>query len=217
MRRAFRMRYGIPQDAVLLLSVGELNEGKNHRAVLDALAGLRDKNVYYLVCGQGVLHEQLLRYAAGLGIAGRIRMPGYVEDVAAAYLASDIFVFPSRREGMPVALMEAMAAGLPCVVSDIRGSRELITEQELRFHPKHPEQLAEILTELLADKHRRRMYGSRNRQRSRNYDLVAVAKRMEKIYGKLLHGGHSCPDAGRQRGSTDERPRQGINDRGAVL
>lgn len=186
-RKAFRMRHGIPQDAVLLLSVGELNEGKNHRTVLDAMAGLRDQNVYYLVCGQGMLRERLLLHAAGLGIAERVRMLGYVEDVAAAYLAADLFVFPSRREGMPVALMEAMAAGLPCAVSDIRGNRELVTERRLRFHPGCPDELAEILDALIADKNLCRMYGGRNRHRIQKYDVTVVKNRMEKIYGSLAH------------------------------
>lgn len=122
----FHRKYNIPPNAKVLLSVGELNRGKNHRVVIRALAELSGKDVYYLICGQGNLEKELRRYADRLGVAGRVRMPGYQQDMQRIYPYADIFVFPSMREGMPVALMEAMAAGLPCVVSDIRGNRELI-------------------------------------------------------------------------------------------
>lgn len=144
MRRKMREQYSIPQDAVLLLSVGELNRGKNHRMAVKALAALdkHENDVYYMICGQGRLRRDLLLYAKKLGIGQRVRLVGYMEDIAAAYEAADIFVFPSKREGMPVALMEAMACGLPCVVSDIRGNRELSTDVgNLLFRLDRPEEL----------------------------------------------------------------------------
>lgn len=125
-KNQFRRKYRIPEDALLLLSVGELNKGKNHRMVIDALAALRRQDVYYMICGQGALRRKLKQHAGSLGVSSRIRMLGYQEEMPWIYQNADIFVFPSMREGMPVALMEAMAAGLPCVVSDIRGNRELI-------------------------------------------------------------------------------------------
>ncbi len=96
--------------------------------VIDALPAMADRDVYYLICGQGELREELLRYADSLGVRERVRMPGFVEDLRWIYWNADIFVFPSFREGMPVALMEAMAAGLPCVASEIRGCRELLNQ-----------------------------------------------------------------------------------------
>lgn len=129
-RAAFRLKHAIAQDALLLLSAGELNEGKNHRVVLEAAAQLKyqyqKKNVCCMICGIGRLQKSLVRYARSLGIEKQVFLPGYIEDMEAAYAAADIFVFPSKREGMPVALMEAMAAGLPVIASDIRGCAELI-------------------------------------------------------------------------------------------
>ncbi len=126
--QAFCSKLRIPEDAIVLLSVGELNKGKNHRMVIDALPAMADRDVYYLICGQGELREELLRYADSLGVRERVRMPGFVEDLRWIYWNADIFVFPSFREGMPVALMEAMAAGLPCVASEIRGCREPLNQ-----------------------------------------------------------------------------------------
>ncbi len=125
-KKAFCRKYQIPESASVLLSVGELNRGKNHRMVIEALSGLKRQDVFYLICGQGPLLGRLKQYASSRGVGERIRMPGYQDCMPWIYQNADIFVFPSMREGMPVALMEAMAAGLPCVVSDIRGNRELI-------------------------------------------------------------------------------------------
>ena len=192
---AVRRKYGIPDKALLLLSVGELSRRKNHGIVLRALALLKTgglahgKDVYYLVCGQGPLENQLVRRACKYGIDARVRLAGFVDDVAAVYRAADIFVFPSLQEGMPVALMEAMAAGMPCVVSDIRGNRELIGREELRFAPGNPVELAQRLACLIrCTRERREAYGVRNREKVRAYSLANVQKRMERIYTQFRDG-----------------------------
>jgi len=196
MRRKFREKYLIPQDAVLLLSVGELNRGKNHRYVMDVLAEFyRDINsarkicgrdshapeLYYMICGQGKLYRRLLKHARRLGMENRLRMPGYVEDVKAACQAADIFVFPSVREGMPVALMEAMASGLPCVASDIRGNRELVGA-DMRFGLDEPEKLKMLLRQFIKNPGLCRKCGLENQRRIQIYDTVFVQAAMESIY-----------------------------------
>ena len=183
----FSEQYHIPKDAVVFLSVGELNRGKNHRVVLAALAALRRSDVYYLICGQGPLHEELLLEADRLGVGNYLRMPGYQENMAWIYQNVDVFVFPSLREGMPAALMEAMAAGLPCVVSDIRGNNELIRRSERfslkRFEtPESPKELTDILERLLADEKYAQACGARNREHVKKYALAVVRKRMKRIY-----------------------------------
>lgn len=195
-RKKFRRKYRIPQEALLLLSVGELNRGKNHSMVIEALAALSRKDVYYMVCGQGELHGRLLQQANRLGVGDRIRLTGYMEDMPHVYQNADVFVFPSVREGMPAALMEAMAAGLPCVVSDIRGNRELIGDEMvcdmlavgnrlsggIRFSLRRPEQLCLALEQMFADKRLRQICGQYNREKIKGYGQEAVQKKMLMIY-----------------------------------
>lgn len=185
----FRRKYKIPEHALLLLSVGELSRRKNHRIVIAALSALRRKDVYYLICGQGPLRQELWKYAKSLGVADRVRMPGYQEELAQVYQNADIFVFPSIQEGMPVALMEAMAAGLPCVVSDIRGNRELIARAGgARFGLGHPQQIKQLnraLWQLIQDKKRRDLCGAYNRKKVEAYDLSVVLRRMKTIYAGM--------------------------------
>lgn len=185
-KQKFCRKYHIPYDAFVLLSVGELNKGKNHRMVIDALAAMKRMDVYYLICGQGELREQLQQYADKCGVGRQVRMPGYQTDVAGIYRNADVFVFPSVREGMPVALMEAMAAGLPCVVSDIRGNRELV--DHFRFSPDQPKQLLNALQSLLHNTDLRRRFGRYNQIRIKAYDQVRVNSKMKYIY----HGFQIC-------------------------
>lgn len=181
--KEFRRKYRIPEHALVLLSVGELNEGKNHRMVIHALASLPRQDVYYCICGQGDLRGELEQFAASQGVGGRIRMLGYQEDMPKIYQSADIFVFPSVREGMPVALMEAMASGLPCIVSDIRGSRELVDEAGgMRFSLKQPKQLILALEQMLEDGQLRAACGAYNRRKVGSYSREAVQKRMYRIY-----------------------------------
>lgn len=174
-------KYGIPSEAQILLSVGELSKHKNHRLVIEAMSALSRKDVYYLICGQGTLRRELQSFADKCGVGSRIRMPGYQEELAFIYQGADVFVFPSEREGMPVSLMEAMAAGMACAVSDIRGNRELISSG-FRFPLGQPRCLAALLDQLLGDPWLRHEQGSRNRKKVGNYSRAVVCAKMLGIY-----------------------------------
>lgn len=115
----------IPVDSILLLSVGELNNNKNHKVVIECLPAL-PKNMHYLICGVGPLKEQHEELAKKLDVLDRLHLLGYRNDVIRIMKSCDIFIFPSKREGLSVALMEAMACGLPCIASEIRGNVDLI-------------------------------------------------------------------------------------------
>ena len=134
-----RSELGVSNDSIVLLSVGELSERKNHKVVIDALGqikktdpSLMDK-ISYLIVGKGDLNDALISRAKKLGIAENVKLLGYRTDVYEIMKMSDVFVFPSLQEGLPVALMEAMASGLVCVVSNIRGNTDLINNEKGGF------------------------------------------------------------------------------------
>ena len=120
-----RKDLGVPDGATLLLSVGELNENKNHETVIRAI---KDMDVHYIIAGKGGLQEHLQHVIDELGMTNRVKLLGYRNDIGELCKTADIFVMPSYREGLSVALMEAMASGLPCAVSEIRGNVDLIEE-----------------------------------------------------------------------------------------
>ena len=129
LRIAKRIQLGLPQDAYVLLSVGELTKRKNQEVALHALKKLADPSIHYVLCGKGDLREHLEQTAAELGVTEQVHFLGYRLDVPEMYRMADCFLFPSVHEGLPFALMEAMESGLPIVCSRIRGNVDLIDDQ----------------------------------------------------------------------------------------
>ena len=121
-----RKELGLDKDDFVLLSVGELSERKNHEIIIKALSKLGNPKIKYLICGQGDLQEHLTNKARELNV--NVKFLGFREDILEISAITDLFVFPSRQEGLPVALMEAMAAGLPVICSKIRGNIDLIED-----------------------------------------------------------------------------------------
>ena len=123
-REAARRRWGIPAGAIAITTVGNCAPVKNHAAVIGALASLPDCFLYlHAGCEDEGRSERLL--AAGLGVADRVRLLGAVDDVEAVLQAADLFVMPSLYEGLGLAAVEALAAGLPAVLADVEGLRDL--------------------------------------------------------------------------------------------
>ena len=166
---------------MLLLSVGELNTNKNHVVVIRALATMNRRDIHYVIAGRGELMEQHKRLIAELGMQDNIHLLGYCNDVDRWYKAADIFIFPSFREGLSVSLMEAMASGLPCIVSRIRGNTDLIDpEGGILFDPHRVEAIRESILSILA---RDRMaMGRHNAAKIRRYELSAVLNQMQSVY-----------------------------------
>lgn len=131
LRNERRKDCGVGNEQVMLLSVGELSSRKNHMVVLEAIAGLNAnerENLCLFICGQGPLQNELEQYIVRNNLEKQVKLMGFCADVAKLYQIADIFVFPSLQEGLPVALMEAMATELPCIASRIRGNIDLLVD-----------------------------------------------------------------------------------------
>ena len=139
---------GILEDIPVLLSVGELIKRKNHETVLKALSQIKDKNFIYLICGRGVLMEYLKNLTKQLGLESKVKFLGFRKDIAEICKTADLFIFPSYQEGLPVALMEAMACELPVIASNVRGNRDLIAKENL-FEPNDVAALINLIKKQL--------------------------------------------------------------------
>lgn len=122
---------GIAENEKIILSVGELIKRKNHEVIIRSLSKLKDKNFVYIICGRGPLLAQLKELAVQLGLEEKVKLLGFRKDIVEICKIADLFVFPSIHEGLPVALMEAMACGIPCIASDVRGNRDLLSSDNL--------------------------------------------------------------------------------------
>ena len=168
-----RKELGIPLNAKVILSVGEVNKNKNHKVGIEALAKLRDKNTYYVICGRGPLMKAHKELAQSLGVGDRVVLTGYRTDVADFYKMADVFLFPSFREGLPVAVMEAMASGLPVIATKIRGSSDLVQQGAL-FDPTDVDGIARAIETLQQ---------SNVKHETAVFDIHKVMESMKMIYG----------------------------------
>lgn len=123
-----RKELGIPRDAKLFISVGELNINKNHRVVINAVSRISNENIHYVICGVGSEKSNLLKLAQNLGVSEKVHLLGYRNDILEIMKASDALIHPSSREGLPVSIMEALSVGLPVIASKIRGNADLIQD-----------------------------------------------------------------------------------------
>ena len=156
LRQALRRELGIPADAFIALTVARLHVQKAHDVVIAAAALLasRHPRVHFVWAGTGEIGDQLKTQVEERGLANAVHMLGHRTDVAELLLpAADAFVLPSIFEGMPFAALEAMAAGLPSVLSDIGPHREIATDGlEGLFVPVgDPEAVAQAIDRLLTD------------------------------------------------------------------
>ena len=175
-RDAKRKEFGIKENEKVILSVGELIKRKNHEVIIRALSNLQEQNYVYLICGRGVLRNQLVDLSIRLGIQDKVKLLGFRKDVVEICQAADLFVFPSRREGLPVSLMEAMACGVPCIASDVRGNRDLLSNDNLCKSNKEDEWRMLLRTFLCGKK-------IENNELSMIYSVEYIKHNMEEIYG----------------------------------
>ena len=185
-REKKRAELGLKETDIMLLSVGELSKRKNHEVVICALHGMKNPDVKYLICGMGELEGCLKKTIKELGLENQVNLLGYRTDISELMQTADIFVFPSLQEGLPVALMEAMASGLPCIVSRIRGNTDLIMDENCLAGSTDAEEWKRVLENMImAMKEGKNRYGEENVRQIKKYDISCVNKKMKQIYESI--------------------------------
>lgn len=190
-RRSVRAALGVSQDAVVVMSVGRLHPVKGYEDLVAAARELPSAVVVVLV-GDGPQRPQLAVAAGGLA---NVRFAGSHthSEMPALLRSADIFVLPSvdlpgQAEGTPTSAMEAMAAGLPLVVTNSRGSRRLVEQAGggLVVEQRSPGQLRDAISALAADPERRRVMSRANQEAARERDWTLIAERVLDVYRKDL-------------------------------
>ena len=195
-----RAELGIGDDGVLVVSVGRLVYQKGHEYLVQAMQGIvKDfPETKAVIFGEGPLRQQLEAQVERLGIGGAVQLPGNRTDVDRFLRSADIFVLPSRWEGLPVALLEAMDNGLPVVATRVEGVEEVIQNetQGLLVPPEDARALAESLTKLVADTEFRRRVGRGAQMRMRqSYTTDIMCERYLSLMRNLLQARGSKPRA----------------------
>lgn len=117
-------------NTFVILSVGELNKNKNHQLIIKALHKITNEDFIYLIVGEGPLKSKLKKLISKKNLQSKVRLLGYRFDVNEIYKISDLFIMPSKREGLPVAVLEALSNSLKIIASNIRGNKDILEEYE---------------------------------------------------------------------------------------
>ena len=151
------------------------------------MAQIPDEKIRYLIVGQGEMEEKDRELIRELGLQKRVILAGYRGDIDQLLHMADGFVFPSLQEGLPVALMEAMAAGIPVICSKIRGNTDLVTDgQEGRLaQPLDVAGFSKAIMELKEHPDLRETYSRNAREKIQGFAIGQVHEEMERIYRSI--------------------------------
>lgn len=185
-RAEVRAELGLADDEVAVVTVANLRFQKAYPDLLRAakLVLAADPKVVWLAIGQGPLEAELKQEAVTLGLGERFRFLGHQPEAARLVAGCDIFSLASRYEGYPVAVMEALALGLPVVATAVGGVKEAIGEgvSGLGVPPARPDLLAEAVLRVAADPELRSRLAAGALIRGQGYDMTATVRRNEAIY-----------------------------------
>ena len=188
-KQAKRDELGLFMDDIVCISMGDLIPRKNYETSIKAIALCNNPKVHYLICGRGPELDNLKKLAKELGVENQIHFLGFRTDIKELSKVADIFLFTTLQEGMPRSMMEAMASGLPCIASKIRGNVDLLEEGIGGYlvPAKDENAVADRLERLVENLDLREEMRKANLERIKGFDVRVVKKGMEEIYKEVLN------------------------------
>jgi len=181
-----------PANSLILIVVGRLDEQKGIDVLLQALAILtpqiRDRIQVWIV-GSGPIEDELKRMTWELRLGEYVSFLGYREDVVDYLYACDIFVLPSRYEGMPISLLESMAAGLPSIVTDVGENSEVVGNnvRGLVVSPLDHCALADAIESIIVDNDLRESMGRRAKKKALEFSEASMVLKIEELYQQISY------------------------------
>ena len=148
---AKRKEINVPQNAFVIITTAELNKNKNQRVIIDAISRIDDNSIHYILAGKGDEEESLADFAIEKGVSDRVHFLGYRNDIDELLKVSNLNAFPSIREGLGMAALQGMAAGIPLMCSDNRGTREYAINHENAFVCGSAEEYKNAILTVMSD------------------------------------------------------------------
>ncbi len=191
-RHPLRQSWGATQDDVVILFAGRFEPQKQPHLLPSIADRLRTRATNHpwrlIIAGSGPCEEALRADVSRLGLRDQVAVVGWLDEPLKAYAAADMVLLPSLFEGLPRVLIEAQAAALPTVASDVKGNREVVTAETGFLCPPHdPQAFADKLAQLVDDPLQRARLGRAARQRAEeHFDTVVNHRRIARLYEELL-------------------------------
>lgn len=187
-KQAVRKELGLKDSDVFAVSVAQLIPRKNHTVLIQAIAKLNNPNFHLFILGDGVQEQELRNLAVLQNVDQQIHFLGFRRDVCRLCSAADIFLFASLQEGLPVAVMEAMACGLPIIASKIRGNIDLIEPQKGGWlvEPTDIEGFAIAIEKAMIHRELWPKMKEYNLAKVQKYSIDSVVEQMAGIYQDMM-------------------------------
>jgi glycosyltransferase EpsF len=191
---SFKKEFGISEDKIIITHVGSMRPPKNHQGIIRVAEKVvaADSRAHFILIGRGNLKPIIEEMIRAKQLENHFTLLGYVEDLERVLRCSDIFFFPSLWEGLPLSVLEAMAAGLPVVASDIDQIKEEVTEgvTGILCPVQEEQEMAVQLLDLMNNPEKRRWLGENGRQKvASEFSLDHAAEELWKTYESISHPG----------------------------
>lgn len=185
-----RQKCGLPQNAFVIGSVGRLAKAKGHSCLIEAMPSILNeiKNCHLIIAGEGPLKEDLMSLIKKYNLSNHVKLIGYIENIEQFLTMIDLFILPSLSEGLPIALLEAMALGKPVVASNAGGIPEVIKSEEdgILVPPANSNAISKVIKDLYNDTSRKNRMAVMGKEIVEdNFSSVSMAEKYTKIYSKL--------------------------------
>ncbi|HGH7179060.1 TPA: glycosyltransferase family 4 protein [Bacillus luti] len=185
---ALKSSLGLKENDIVLIAMGDLIRRKNYASSIKAIAKANNKNLQFLICGKGPELDNLQTLAKELEVEDQVHFLGFRSDIKELLSIADVFLFTTYQEGLPRSMMEAMASGLPCIASKVRGNVDLIVEGKGGFlrEPNDVKGIAECISKLALNESLRKEMSLFNLESINQFDVENVKRIMREIYLKEL-------------------------------
>lgn len=188
-KNEYKEKNGIPTDKIMILSVGELSDRKNHKIIIDAISKLENKEDYvFVICGKGInggTETYLKERAKELNV--NLILMGFRTDIPEIIHCSDIGALPSIREGLGLAGIQSLSAGVPIIATDVQGIKDYIIDGQTGFLCKYndSEAFAKAIKKL-SDENTRKSMKENCKEMAKKFSMEISSKERKEIYNKIL-------------------------------
>ncbi len=181
-----REELNVPTNAFHIVTAAELNENKNQKVIIEAIHNIPNENIYYSICGDGPNANNLREMIESYGLSNRVKLLGYRNDMEKILQTADCFAFPSKREGLGVAAIEALLCGVPLIAADNRGTREYVNnfENGIMCKPDCVGDYEQAILRMINDKVMRQQMSDIARESAKKFCIEEVSKVMVRVYNE---------------------------------
>lgn len=173
-------------EGIVVVTAGRLSEQKNQKLLIDTVKELKKEGmeIKLIILGDGPLKQELQEYVEKAGLGEAVKMPGNVDNIEDYFAEADIFALSSIYEGLPLVILEAMAAGLPILTTDVGGIRDVLGEEGILVPPGDRQAYRDALRKLVGDQELREKLGKEAKKNSDRYDSGLIAEQYAEAFEK---------------------------------